>query len=84
MVVMKLKDNIIHLCVQRDDEDDGEDKVQRDHPSLEIKDHHGDGQDKKQSTSLFDCQTFVKSFTLMYLVHIDCPLLWVTRVMLLP
>ena len=79
MVVMKLKDNIIHLCVQRDDEDDGEDKVQRDHPSLEIKDHHGDGQDKKQSTSLFDCQTFVKS-----LVHIDCPLLWVTRVMLLP
>ena len=46
MVVMKLKDNIIHLCVQRDDEDDGEDKVQRDHPGLEIKDHHGDGQDK--------------------------------------
>ena len=48
MVVMKLKDNIIHLCVQRDGEDDGEDKVQRDHPGLEIKDHHGDGQHKKR------------------------------------
>ena len=83
MVVLKLKD-IIHLCVQRDGEDDGEDEVQRHHPGLEVKDHHGDGQHKKESTSLFDCQTFVKSFTLMYLVHIDCPLLWVTRVMLLP